>query len=43
LTNLARTIAGAVLRKFEASGYLEVPYRRMRILAPDAPRALLEA
>lgn len=43
MTNLARTTAGAVLRKFEASGHLEVSYRRVRILAPDALRAVLEA
>jgi hypothetical protein len=29
LSNVARTTAGAVLRKFEASGYLEVSYRRI--------------
>ena len=42
MTNLARTTAGAVLRRFEASGYLKVSYRRVRILAPDALRAMLE-
>ncbi len=42
MTNLARTTAGAVLRRFEASGYLHVSYRRVRILAPDALRAMLE-
>jgi CRP/FNR family transcriptional regulator, cyclic AMP receptor protein len=42
MTNLARTTAGTVLRKFEASGYLEVSYRRVRILDPDALRAILE-
>ena len=42
MTNLARTTAGAVLRRLEASGYLEVSYRRVRILAPDALRAILE-
>lgn len=42
MTNVARTTAGAVLRKFEAAGYLKVSYRCVRILAPDAPRAMLE-
>ena len=42
MTNLARTTAGAVLRNLEASGCLEVSYRRVRILAPDALRAMLE-
>jgi CRP/FNR family cyclic AMP-dependent transcriptional regulator len=42
LTNLARTTAGAVLRTLEASGHIEVSYRCVRILAPDALRAMLE-
>ena len=42
MTNLARTTAGTVLRKFEAAGYLKVSYRRVSILAPDALRAMLE-
>ena len=41
MTNLARTTAGAVLRKLEASGHVRVSYRRVRILAPDALRATL--
>jgi CRP/FNR family transcriptional regulator, cyclic AMP receptor protein len=41
LTNLSRTTAGAVLRKLQASRYLEVFYRRIHILAPDALRAML--
>jgi CRP/FNR family transcriptional regulator, cyclic AMP receptor protein len=41
LTNLSRTTAGAILRKLQASGYLEVSYRRIHILAPDALRAIL--
>ena len=43
MTNLARTTAGALMRRFESSGYLEVSYRRVRIVAPDALRAMLEA
>ena len=43
MTNLARTTAGAVLRRFEASGCLKVSYRRVRLLAPDELRAMLEA
>ncbi len=43
MTNLARTTAGTVLRKLEADGGVKVSYRRVRILAPDALRAMLEA
>ena len=42
LTNLARTTAGKVLRRLEAAGRLEVSYRRVRILEPDALRAMLQ-
>jgi CRP/FNR family cyclic AMP-dependent transcriptional regulator len=42
LSNLSRTTAGAVLRRLQASGYLEVSYRRIHILAPDALRAMLK-
>jgi CRP/FNR family transcriptional regulator, cyclic AMP receptor protein len=42
MTNLARTTAGTVLRKLEAAGHIDVSYRRVRILAPDALRAMLE-
>ncbi len=41
MTNLARTTAGTVLRKFEADGLIDVSYRRLRILAPDSLRAML--
>ena len=41
MTNLARTTAGTVLRQFEADGLIDVSYRRVRILAPDALRAML--
>jgi hypothetical protein len=41
MTNLARTTAGIVLRKLQASGHLEAAYRHIRILAPDALRAML--
>ena len=41
MANVARTTAGAILRKLEASGHVEQAYRRIRILAPDALRALL--
>ena len=43
MTNLARTTAGTVLRNLEASGHVEAAYRRVRILAPDALRAMLES
>ena len=42
MTNVARTTAGAVLRKLEADGGVEVAYRKVRILAPDALRAMLQ-
>jgi len=42
MSNVARTTAGAVLRKLEALGHVEQSYRRIRILAPDALRAMLE-
>jgi len=42
MTNLARTTAGTVLRKLEASGHVKVTYRRVRILAPDELRVMLE-
>ena len=42
MTNLARTTAGTVLRTLEAAGQVKVSYRRVRILAPDALRAMLE-
>jgi len=41
LANVARTTAGAVLRKLEAMGYLEQSYRRIRLLAPEALRGML--
>jgi hypothetical protein len=43
MTNVARTTAGAVLRKLEADGGVEVAYRKVRILDPDALRAMLQA
>jgi len=41
LANLSRTTAGAILRRFHTSQYLEVSYRRIRLLTPDALRAML--
>jgi CRP/FNR family transcriptional regulator, cyclic AMP receptor protein len=41
MANVARTTAGAILRKLEADGHLALSYRRIRILAPDALRTLL--
>ena len=43
MTNLARTTAGTVLRKLAADGHIEVSYRRVRILAPDALRMTLKS
>ncbi len=42
MTNIARTTAGTVLRTLEAAGHIEVSYRKVRILKPDALRAILE-
>jgi CRP-like cAMP-binding protein len=41
MANVARTTAGAILRKLEAEGHLALSYRRIGILAPDALRAML--
>jgi CRP/FNR family cyclic AMP-dependent transcriptional regulator len=41
MANVARTTAGAILRKLEAEGHLELSYRRISILAPDALRRKL--
>ena len=41
VANVARTTAGAILRKLEAEGHLALSYRRISILAPDALRATL--
>ncbi len=41
MCNLARTTAGTVLRQLAADGRIDVSYRRVRVLAPDALRAAL--
>jgi CRP/FNR family transcriptional regulator, cyclic AMP receptor protein len=41
MANVARTTAGAILRKLEADGHLALSYRRISILAPDALRKML--
>jgi CRP-like cAMP-binding protein len=41
LANVARTTLSGVLRKLDASGHLELEYRRIRIMAPDRLRAML--
>jgi CRP/FNR family cyclic AMP-dependent transcriptional regulator len=41
MANVARTTAGAILRKLEADGHVALSYRRIRILAPEALRAML--
>jgi CRP/FNR family transcriptional regulator, cyclic AMP receptor protein len=41
MANVARTTAGAILRKLETDGHVALSYRRIRILAPDALRAML--
>jgi CRP-like cAMP-binding protein len=41
MANVARTTAGAILRKLEVEGFLALSYRCIRILAPDALRKML--
>jgi len=41
MANVARTTAGTILRKLEADGHLDLSYRRISILAPDALRKML--
>jgi CRP/FNR family cyclic AMP-dependent transcriptional regulator len=41
MANVARTTAGAILRKLEADGHLVLAYRRISILAPYALRKML--
>lgn len=41
IANVARTTAGAILRKLETDGLLALSYRRITILAPDALRTML--
>ena len=41
MSNMARTTAGALLQKLQAAGHVEVGYRSLRLLAPDALRAIL--
>jgi CRP-like cAMP-binding protein len=41
MANVARTTAGAILRKLEADGHLALSYRRISILAPDELRGVL--
>ena len=41
MTNMARTTAGALLHKLQAAGHVEVGYRSLRLVAPDALRKTL--
>jgi CRP/FNR family transcriptional regulator, cyclic AMP receptor protein len=41
MANMIRTTAGGILRKLEGAGHIDISYRRIRILAPDALRAIL--
>jgi CRP-like cAMP-binding protein len=41
MTIMARTTAGALLHKLQSTGHIEAGYRSIRILAPDALRAML--
>ena len=38
MANVARTTAGSILRELEEAGLLELSYRRVRVLLPDALR-----
>ena len=42
MANVARTTAGTILRKLEADGHVGLSYRRIRIFAPDALRAMVQ-
>jgi CRP/FNR family cyclic AMP-dependent transcriptional regulator len=41
MANVARTTLNSILRKLEIAGYLELSYRRIRILSPKALRVML--
>jgi CRP/FNR family cyclic AMP-dependent transcriptional regulator len=41
LANIARTTAGGILRSLASQGHIEHSYRHIRIVAPDALRAML--
>ena len=41
MANVARTTAGAILRRLARAGHIDMSYRRIRIVAPDALRSLL--
>ncbi|WP_456777087.1 Crp/Fnr family transcriptional regulator [Bradyrhizobium sp. USDA 4369] len=41
MANVARTTAGAILRKLESNGHVTLSYRRICILAPDRLRKML--
>lgn len=41
MSNVARTTAGVVLRDLELAGFVELSYRRVRVLSPDALRSML--
>ena len=42
MADVARTTVNAVLRKLQTSGLVELSYRSVRVLAPDALRSMLE-
>ena len=41
MANVARTTAGPILRRLTRDGHIDLSYRRIRVLAPDALRAML--
>ncbi|WP_428663607.1 Crp/Fnr family transcriptional regulator [Reyranella sp.] len=41
MANVARTTAGAILRQLARAGHVDTSYKRVRILSPDALRAML--
>jgi len=42
IANVARTTAGAILRDLEKAGHVELAYRRIRVVSPDALRSILD-
>ena len=41
MANVARTTAGAILRRLARAGHIDMSYRRIRIVAPEVLRSLL--
>jgi CRP/FNR family transcriptional regulator, cyclic AMP receptor protein len=41
MANVARTTAGAILRRLARAGHIDTSYRRIKVLSPDALRSML--